>query len=260
MRHERDDRRRQDRCERRRNSDVYRLIDGDTRAGETVIDDRDHDDAAADSDQPREQPGAGTGHRPQQNQPEGAHRGQFSSQARARVSRVALGTEFGIGPRRVFAAASGGCQRPPRQAPQPAAKVQRHVAHRLGAGTTGGHQPFRARPIQCREFVACPGRLVADLGLHLRPPEQRRLSDRKNSVEDVPSPVGMRSFVVKHRPCLVGNWCTHIGARAPILAGRITRVSGISHTTTREGMVVLSELDWARASHALLEREPLARS
>ena len=23
----------------------------------------------------------------------------------------------------------------------------------------------------------------------------------------------MRSFVVKHRPCLVGNWCTHIGAR-----------------------------------------------
>jgi hypothetical protein len=113
------------------------------------------------------------------------------------------GQRVGIGPCRVFAAASEGCQRPERQAPQAAAKLHRHVAQRLAAGTTGGHERFRARPIQYREFAARPGRLVASVSLHLRPPESRGIA-RSQRIRRRCSRPGRRAFIrCEASPCLV---------------------------------------------------------
>jgi hypothetical protein len=59
------------------------------------------------------------------------------------------------------------------------------------------------------------------------------MSDRKNPVEDAPSAVAVRSFVVKHLPCLVVGWSTRTSTRGPIMVDGRTRVSGICHNTTR---------------------------
>jgi hypothetical protein len=66
---------RQDRCQRGGDRDMRRLVGRGAGAEQPVIHHRHDDDAAADADQSGEQPGPGSGHQPQANEPRNAHRG-----------------------------------------------------------------------------------------------------------------------------------------------------------------------------------------